>query len=167
MICGLMNAAAILFPFGVRLSTEITCDVFLALAIRRRDWKPLLAAWTWLWGFEAAYDASVLAFRHPTAGERPLPAFYLILGVATVVWMTFRIRVRPALWPLVGAAAVWIVWASIGFPVNTHDATAIHPFAEVLNEAAKSLWALAYLIPLLHGRRLEQASPGIASDAPA
>ena len=45
-------------------------------------------------------------------------------------------------------AVVWIIWVAMGLPVSR--ATAFSPTAEALNELAKTLWAVAYLVPLLN-----------------
>ena len=60
-----------------------------------------------------------------------------------------RVGVRPW-WPLVGlTAALWAIWMATGFHFNGHGMTGFSISAELFNETAKTLWALAYLVPLL------------------
>jgi hypothetical protein len=143
-----VTTTAILFPLGVRLSTWLMALVFVALAVKRRDSLPILALLAWLFAFEAAYDAASIGLRPWSQGFVPAAVFFLILGTATVVWMTSN-GVRPFL-PLTAAAALLMaVWMATGFHQNFHDATTIDPGAEALNEGAKTLLAAAYLVPVL------------------
>jgi hypothetical protein len=147
----LVSATSILFPLGgVRLSTAVTFAVFVTLAIARADRRPLLAAFAWLLGFEAAFQATALVVGHPFPLGRSESVFFLVLGTIVVVWT--RRRGTRVYWPpLVAAGVLWVIWVATGFHTNFHTThpAAFDPFAEVLNEVAKTLWAIAYLVPLL------------------
>lgn len=139
---------AVLFPAGVRLSTWLPIAAFVAVAVIRRDGRAIGAAFAWLAGFEAAYQASTLATGSglPAAGWTA-PAL-IVFGVA-VTWEAWRRGVRPDLRVMAMTAAVWAAWLATGFHANEPTFVDFNVTAEVLNEAAKTLWAVAYLIPLL------------------
>ncbi len=143
----------IMFPLGVRLSTWVALVVFLVLGVRdRRYW---LAAAAWIGGFEVLYQASNTTKElidkgfHPSTWWAPVVVFgVFLLGIAFIVYAG-RHGARPA-FPLLGAALiVWVTWIATGFHVNGHTTTGLDPAAEALNEGAKTLWALAYLLPLM------------------
>lgn len=140
--------AAVLFPAGVRLSTWLPIIAFVGLAVIWREWRPAGAMFAWLAGFEAAYQASTLATGNglPAAGWTA-PA--LILFGVIVAGETWRRGVRPSVTFMVATAAVWVAWLAIGYPANEPTLVGLNVPAEVLNEAAKTLWAVAYLVPLL------------------
>lgn len=140
--------SSILFPLlGVRLTTWICVIAFAALAARRRDVLPLLAAWVWLIGFEAAFDAFGLA-TVGYAADRVLP---IVLGVFTLAWCARTKILRVSLPWVVVTALVWAAWLAVGFHWNSYYTSAadFRWHVEVLNEAAKTSWALAYLVPLV------------------
>ena len=139
--------SALLFPFGVRLSTLLTGLVFVSFAAAYRDKRFALAGWAWLTGFEAAFQATALALGHPLPKGIDGPIFYVVLGVITVPF-ALRFWSRPSVRLMAGVAAIWVVWLATGFHVNEHEMAGFRPSAEVLNEAAKTLWAVAYLWPL-------------------
>lgn len=60
------------------------------------------------------------------------------------------------------SSLVWAVWIATGFHVNGHTMTGLDPSAEALNEGAKTLWALAYLVPLMRSSRAEGATVSVA-----
>lgn len=154
----------IMFPLGVRLSTWAALGVFLVLGVRdRRYW---LAAAAWIGGFEVLYQATNTTKQlidkgfHPSTWWAPPVVFgVFLLGIGSVVYAG-RHGARPAFPLLAAALAVWVIWIAIGFHVNGHTMTGLDPAAEALNEGAKTLWALAYLLPLM-GVRL------VAADAAA
>ena len=161
----------LLFPLGVRLSTWVALGVFLVLGVRdRRYW---LAAAAWIGGFEVLYQATVTTKDlihngfHPSVWWAPVVVFgVFLLGIGFVVYAG-RHGARPSLPLLAAALFVWAVWIATGFHVNGHTMTGFDPTAEALNEGAKTLWALAYLVPLMRssraGRASAEASP--SSDA--
>jgi hypothetical protein len=137
---------SIMFPFGVRLSTELAAFAFVLFALARRDWSPLLAGWAWLSGFELAYQLTRMAgvggqLRFGPDG----PIFYIVLGAISVTWLTWY-GVRPWLPLMVLVAAGWALWIIFGFQPG-YSST-----GEALNESVKTLWALAYFAPLVRGR---------------
>jgi hypothetical protein len=137
--------SAILFPLGVRLSTWIVLGVFLLFGVRdRRYW---LAGAAWLTGFEAAYQVTSLATGHPLPGWGFMPFVFMAIGV-TVVGFSASRNVRPSASMMSVVAVLWVVWVASGFHVNGPTSIHLDPAAEVLNEAAKTLWGVAYLWPL-------------------
>jgi hypothetical protein len=137
------SAAPILFPLGVRLSTWIGLAVFISFAAVHRDKRFLIAGLVWMTGFEATYDISsfIVAPSHWSKN-----ALFFVISVFTLFW--FRHAVKPD-WRLMGfSAAIWIAWVATGFHVNSHTMSHFNAGTEALNEAAKTLWAAAYLWPL-------------------
>jgi hypothetical protein len=151
----------ILFPLGVRLSTWVVLGAFLVLGVRdRRYW---LAAAAWIGGFEVLYQATVTGRDlvnsgfHPTVWWAPVVVMgVFLLGIGFVVWAA-RHGARPSFPLLAAAFVVWAVWIATGFHVNDHTLTGLDPTGEALNEGSKTLWALAYLVPLW---RLGRAGSG-------
>lgn len=142
-----MHAATILFPAGVRLSTWLVAAAFVGFAVYRRDWRLILAAWAWMTSWEAVFQAVSIGFgRLPVGIDGPI--FYIVLAVATVpVLIRYEIR---ADWLIMGATiGVFAVWVATGFHINGHSMIGFNISAELLNEAAKTLWAFAFLVPLL------------------
>lgn len=136
----------------MRLSTELAAAAFIGLAAFRRRWWPVAAGLVWLTGFEAACQITKFATGKPFPHfQAPGAVAYVILGVFTVAWFT-RQGIRPNVRLLAATAAVWVIWVAIGFPSNGHTMVGFDPTAEALNEAAKTLLALAYLVPLLMRR---------------
>jgi hypothetical protein len=143
----------LLFPLGVRLSTWAALGAFLVLGVRdRRYW---LAAAAWIGGFEVLYQATTTAKElidngfHPTMWWAPVVVFGVFaLGIGFVVWAG-RHGARPSFPLLAAALLVWAVWIATGFHANGHTMIGLDPTAEALNEGAKTLWALAYLVPLM------------------
>jgi hypothetical protein len=135
-----------MFLLGVRTSTWLTAAAFVTVAIIRRDRKALLAGWVWLSGFEAAFQVTAMTLGHPLPLGVDGPIFYLALGLITVPWFT-RQGISPNLWVIGCLALLWAIWIAVGFPVNQHSTARLNVEAEMLNEGAKSLWALAYLLP--------------------
>lgn len=144
--------AHVLFPGGVRLSTWIVLLVFLALGVRdRRYWW---AGAAWIVGFEATFQLSqtITVIRHggfhPHAWWQPVFVFGLL--ACGYVFVFYAARYARTSLPILGAAlALWGIWLLTGFHVNGHSMVGFDPTAEALNEGAKTLWALAYLVPLL------------------
>lgn len=158
-----MSEAAILFPFGVRLSTWLTVLVFMLVAAWRSEQTPVVAATAWLAGFEAAYQVAAMLLRTPS----PVPlvgpiSISLIVGAPLVLVAMTMLGARPEPILLAGAAIVFVAWLAAGFHVNT-DTTIVSVQGEALNDASKTLLALAYLVPLFNVRvrplRLGRAAP--------
>lgn len=145
--------AHLVFPLGVRLSTWIVLLIFLALGLRdRRAW---LAAAAWVGGFETAYQATntfegiARHGLHPGALWEPVVVFGTFgLGVLFVVGCALK-GARPDLRFVLPIAVLWAVWVATGFHVNGHTMIHFDAGAEAINEAIKTLWAIAYIVPLI------------------
>ena len=135
----------ILFPFGVRISTWLTIGAFLGLALWRRDWRPLVAGVAWIWGFEILFQVTAIVAGHDDTSTAARLG-WVLLGVPIVVCASNWVRPDP--WLLAAAICVFGAWVASGFHVNDHTMVGFDTGAEVLNEAAKILWAAAYLWPL-------------------
>lgn len=100
----------------------------------------------WFLGFEGTYQASALLTGDglPASGA----AAPLLVGVGIVaVLVAARQGVLPSRRLMLAVAVVWIVWVGIWFPANAPTLVGFDPLSEALNETAKTLWALAYLVP--------------------
>jgi hypothetical protein len=161
----------VLFPLGVRLSTILTGVAFTGLAVVRRDRLPLIAGWLWLVTFEAVFQIASLVM-----GDLPLgyfsPVFFLVLAAVTLCLS--RRKVTPDWRYLAAALGVVVLWMATGFHLNGHQHgmfslhTRIHDFdatAEGLNVVAKTLWALAYFMPVLRRTRENESATVVAADA--
>lgn len=143
-----MSATSILFPlYGPRLTTILAIALFFTLAITQHDRLPVYSCLAWLFGWEAVFEATTWALGRPELGV-PHVALYLVVCVVALPWLT-RKGARPDWRFLVPAVAFYIVWVATGFHINEHSGKSFDAAAEVWNEAAKILWAAAYLAPLL------------------
>src|ERR1051326_6536503 len=140
-----------LFLLGVRISTWLTVLVFGLIAAWRSERAPLLAAIAWLASFESAYQIASMILKTPP----PIPligpvSISLLVGAPAVALLMTAMgaRANPLLLGL--ALLTFGVWIATGFHVNT-GTVVVSPTGEALNDAAKTLWALAYLLPLLPG----------------
>jgi hypothetical protein len=139
-----VDAGTILFPVnGPRLSTDVMLAAFLVLAVRRHDPKPAIAGIAWIVGFENLFEAT----RRPHVWHWIL---YVAVDVIGIVLLA-RKGIAPSTLLLAGTLAVWAAWLATGFHVNEHTMVHFQPGAEALNEGAKTLWAAAYLVPLVLG----------------
>lgn len=147
--------AAILFPFGVRLSTWLCAAAFLALALWRWDWRSIAAAAAWIWGFEIAFQvASIAEGHHDTTVVARIG--WILIGVPVLAFLSAWVRPDRRLF--IAAVLCFAGWVVIGFHVNDHTMVGFDPYAEALNEGAKTIWALAYLVPLLRAASAASAS---------
>lgn len=141
-----LDAGKVLFPFnGPRLSTDVTFAAFMGLAVWRQDPRPAIAGIAWLIGFENLFEAT----RRPHAWHWIL---YVGVDVIGIVLLARKGRIAPSPVLLAATLAVWAAWLATGFHVNEHTMTHFQPGAEAFNEGAKTLWAAAYLVPLLLAR---------------
>ena len=148
VVVAAIGAGTILFPSGnTRLSTILAFAAFIALALMRRSWLPAIACAFWLCAFEVAFDVTGLALDRPAALDWIHLSLYSLVAIALPVWLARR-GVKPS-WPFgVPVLIIWAIWIGTGFHVNEHTMTDFDPAAEALNEAAKTAWAAAYLLPL-------------------
>lgn len=158
----------VLFPLGIRLSTIVAILAFAGLAVARRDTLPLIAAWLWVTTFEAVFQiASLIMDRLPLGLFPPI----VFLSVAAVTLPLVGRKVKPDWRFLAAALLVIAVWMATGFHLNGHQhgLFSLHTriphvdvAAEFFNVAAKTLWALAYFMPLLH--RTSSTGAAIANE---
>lgn len=159
--------ATMLFLFGVRISTWLTVLVFALIAAWRSERAPMVAAIAWLASFEAAYQIAAMILRTPS----PIPlvgpvSISLLVGAPAVALLMTALGARPNRSLLGLALLVFAVWLATGFHVNT-DTVIVSPSGEALNDAAKTLWALAYLLPLWQARRTRPSSRAIPATSEA
>ena len=149
----------VLFPLGIRLSTILAVLAFVGLAAVRRDKLPLIAGLLWVTTFEAVFQIASLIMGRLPIGLYP-PVIFLTVAAVTVLLVGGR--VKPDWRFLAAALLVIAIWMATGFHLNGHQdgLVSLHtripdvdPTAELLNEAAKTLWAFAYLLPLLQRTR--------------
>lgn len=139
---------AILFPLGVRLSTWLALLAFMLIAAWRSERQPVLAGIAWLAGFEGAYQVAAMLIHTPSSVPFIGPvSISLIVGMPLIAAAATMLGARPDRRLLMSAVLVFGLWLATGFHVNA-DATSMNPLGEVCNEASKTLWALAYLVPL-------------------
>lgn len=148
------DAGTILFPVnGPRLSTDVMLAAFLVLAVWRHDPKPAFAGIAWIVGFENLFEAT----RRPHVWHWIL---YVAVDVIGIALLARKAKIAPSPLLLAATLAVWAAWLATGFHVNEHTMVHFQPGAEAFNEGAKTLWAAAYLVPLLLARRRSRAPSG-------
>lgn len=145
---GKMDRVSFLFPLGVRLTTWLVILAFCLIAAWRSDRRPLIGLVAWLAGFETAYQVAAFLLHPPAQLQLVAPvSLSLIVGMPLITVAMTWLGARPNLPPLAAALLVFCVWLAAGFHVNT--GTSIDNISgEALNDASKTLWALAYLLPL-------------------
>jgi|SRR5579862_533699 len=154
-----------MFLLEMRTSTIVVLILFIALGVLR-DRRFFAAALAWLFGWEAAFQFAssmrilVLHGWHPHPWWTPVVVFGVEgLGFACVIVAGVYFGIRPS-WPLMLASGVcWAIWLATGFHINGHTMVDFSPTAEALNEAAKTLWAFAYLVPLIRMPAARAAIP--------
>ena len=142
----------VLFPLGVRLSTWVALGIFLLFGLRdRRFW---LAAAVWLVGFETVFELTstiellVHSPIHPDAWWALVVDFAAYALGGAFVYVAARRGILPSPILMAAAAVIWAAWVATGFHRNLHTMTGFDPTAEALNEGVKTIWALAYFLPL-------------------
>lgn len=132
---------------SVRLTTWLTVLVFVLIAAWRSERQPVIACLTWLAGFEAAYQAAAMVLRTPSPIRLIGPvSISLLVGMPLIAAAMTLLGARPEPRLLTLGLLVFCVWLATGFHVNT--TSVVSPLGEVLNDGSKTLWALAYLVPL-------------------
>jgi len=152
-----------MFIDGIRTSTVVMVAAFAIVAAVRRDWRPLAACWVWLWGFEASFDITRWMAGY---GHMLIRSSSILLGTVTVVWFAKQ-GLRPSMPFVYLTATIWLVWIGLGYHVNYHTMIGLDPTAEALNEAAKTLLAVAYLWPFIAGEASRRTEMGVPSSEPA
>jgi len=144
--------ATVLFPLGVRLSTWVVLGIFLTLGLRdRRLW---VAAAVWLVGFETLFEATSTAEMLVHNPIRPDAWWVLVVDFCAYViggafvYAAARRGIVPSPILMGVVAGIWVLWIAEGFHINGHTMANFDPTAEALNEGVKTIWALAYLLPL-------------------
>lgn len=141
----------------IRTSTVLAAVAIAAVILWRRL-SPLLALVTvlaWASVFEIAYNATGSVLH-----GWPLPYLaWLTAALGGWVFLSALLGVYPNRWLLAVTAIVWVVWMASGFESNAplgsgpgHPAT-FNLGSEVMNELAKSLLGLAYLVGALRRPR--------------
>ena len=136
-----------MFILDARLSTWLAGLAFVAVALLRRDTRLIAAGWTWLAGYEAAFQVTAVAVGSPARIQGWIAYLAIAFGAFTVGWFSFH-GIRPSRPGVLTVAAIWAIWLAIGFPANLHTMVGFDPAAEVFNEGTKTALALAYLWPL-------------------
>jgi hypothetical protein len=135
----------LMFPLGMRLSTWVVLLLFTVIPTDSRK-KALLAAGGFLGSFEVFFQVcSVIDGRWstPRSGTPTVAGYGAVLALAA-----WRAGVRPSRAWFAADAVAWAAWFACGFHPNQHTLVGLNVRDEVLNEAAKTLWGLAYLMPL-------------------
>lgn len=119
------------------------------LAAWRHDPKPAVAGIAWIVGFENLFEAM----------RRPHVWHWIPFVAVDIVGMVLLARkgITPSLPLLAATLAVWGAWLATGFHVNEHTMAHFQPGAEAFNEGVKTLWAAAYLVPLMLVRPTSRA----------
>lgn len=137
-------------------------------------WRAWVATFAWLCGFEGTWLLT-MSVTHVLPDRVAWAALVLSFGVHWLAlsfgWMlaahVLGIRVSWR-WAAV-TALLWAGWIAFGFHSNGGDETTFSLRDEVLNEAAKTAWGLAYLTPLVMGgiRRLREARQDVGFARPS
>jgi len=132
----------------IRYSTLLAALVLLAvITLRRGDpWRAVVAMFAWLSLFETVYDLVGIVGFGWAAGNviwvTAAVAGWIVLAAVLGIWPDWRI--------IAVFAALMAVWAATGFHSNLAGGnTPVDILSEMLNEAAKSTLALAYLVGAL------------------
>jgi hypothetical protein len=131
----------------IRASTVIAALItFGAISFRRRNpWVALVVVLAWASAFEIVYDVvGVAAFNWPLS-----PFVWQAAALLGWVILASVLGVRPDWRISMVFLTLMAAWAVTGFHLNQPGTSSIDLRAEVLNEAAKSTLAFAYLVGAL------------------
>jgi len=134
-------------PFGMRWSTFVTAVAILLLigGVRRRPDLAIVAVVAWTGGFEVVYRFwDIVRWQEWWAWTS-----WAWEAAALVGWvlLAHAIGIRPSPFWLTVTLACFGVWISTGYVYNhTGQTYPFQPFAEIENVAAKTAWAMAYLV---------------------
>jgi len=138
----------IFLPDQIRTTTVVLGLLLLAFGvIRRRPVQGVLAALSWIAGYEAAWQLTAYFLHGHPIGWPILPAAVAALAIALFAGVAVDRR-----WLLV-VAALWVVWIATGYNYNFPYSTHIDWWAELMNEGTKVLWGMAYLWPMIQSRK--------------
>ena len=148
-----------IFIANVRLSTILLASLLVAIPVIRRRWRDLLGFPAWFFGFEAVWEITNAVVYYGFSTRLLARTVFVLLGVACI-WLAWRAGLRPW-WPaLVAAGLLYLVWLLDGFHSNPDV-----PFAHIVswrweleNVGAKTLFGLAYLVPVLRSSDDPQGS---------
>lgn len=147
----------LLYFDGVRISTLVMVAALIvagALGPKRR-WRGVLAALSFVLVFEVAYTLLVWKLhRGYWASGWPLAPLAFAAAWASGCRLDWR--------ALAAAVILLIAWIATGFHANIYGSQHFSALDEALNEAAKTAWGLAYLLPLLgaeHFKRRPRTPP--------
>lgn len=145
-----------LFIDGIRVSTMVMAAalVIAGTMSRRKPWRGVVAGLVWILGFESAWHLTA----HLTGSLPGAGAWFLLPLLVVGGWL---LGVRPDWRVAALTVALWALWVAIGFPYNTVGQPSFSGPVEALNEATKTAWGLAYLIPLLRGSVLRKESDAV------
>lgn len=145
----------VFFPgIGIRTST-VAMGILLVVfgALRRQPLQGQLAALAWVFGFEIAWE---ITGYWMSGGRLPGAPGWLPVGAAAII-MAWEAKVQIE-WRWLGVTAVlWAIWVATGFHYNMQTDRSIDWGSEIVNEAAKTAWGLAYLWPFIRPKRVSKA----------
>ena len=145
----------VFFPgVGIRTST-VAMGVLLVVigALRRQPLQGQLAALAWVFGFEIAWE---ITGYWMSGGRLPGAPGWLPVGAAAII-MAWEAKVQIEWRWLAVTAVLWLIWVATGFHYNMQTDRSIDWGSELVNEAAKTAWGLAYLWPFLRPKRVSRA----------
>lgn len=109
---------------------------------RRKPTHAVVAFCAWLFGYEIAWQWTV-ALVH---GGPYTNAVVQVAGVAGWLVASWAIGIRPHPYWSAATVVLWLIWVSVGFPVNAKGGVRIDVGAEALNVLTKSCWGMAYVM---------------------
>ena len=136
------------FYAGIRVSTIIMGVILLTIPLARRDWRGLLAAPAFFFGFETLYQGVYIPFAllsHLSARADP---GWLAAGVGWVLAAHFAGLKMSRPW-IVITILLFVVWSLTGFHSNPDNGPIYSWTNEFINVAAKTAFGMIYLVPLL------------------
>jgi hypothetical protein len=137
-------------PDALRTTTVLMGLLLLAFGlIRRRPLQGFLAAMAWIVAYEAAWQLTAYCIDGRPLGWPIVPAAVAALAISLFAGVAVDLR-----WLLL-TAGLWLVWIVSGYHYNMPWAVPFDWWGELMNEATKIAWGMAYLWPLLRSRKAE------------
>lgn len=142
----------VFFPgIGIRTSTVAFGVLLVAFgAFRRQPLQGQLAALAWVFGFEIAWE---ITGYWASGGRLAGAPGWLVVGAAALI-MAWEANVQVEWRWFAVTAVLWLIWVATGFHYNMAGDRQINWGSELINEATKTAWALAYLWPFLRSSRV-------------